>query len=256
MSAIGKTTVRRLRRVGLPVLLAVVLASCGAWAGADTKSNPSPQNTGAARAAPRRLLDGNGIGGVKFGQSPAIVAASLGRLFGPPVGAKQVPHGYIRAFCGFHWEVWDGLGAASDGRLFVAELEVWFRNSRFVGYTYFANNFQTDLNTWDQYASQPMMLATAKGLAVGDPLARGRRLYGRAFVLTTQMQGTPPDPRLLRLHVWEASTVSGQIEGGIGMTRLVEGAHRTPNRTLRHQGIFGIGAGVGPITPCKSGQAN
>jgi hypothetical protein len=96
--------------------------------------------------------------------------------------------------------VWDGLGEASDGRLFDAELELWFKNSRFVGYSYSPNNFQTSFqNDWSSYVSHPMMLATAKGLAVGDPLARGRRLYGRAFAVTSRMQGTPPNPRLERL---------------------------------------------------------
>jgi hypothetical protein len=206
------------------------------------------------------VLEGDGIGSVKFGRAPAAVAARLGRLFGPPVGADQVPHGYRRAGCGFYWEVWDGLGAASDGRLFAAELEVWFRNSRLVGYSYFGNNFETTFqNDWKQYASHPMMLATAKGLAVGDPLAHGRRIYGRSFLVTSQMQGTPPNPKLERLPEWEASTASGRIRGGIGSTRLVrnpglvEGAHGTANwanSTSSRRSIVGIGAGVVPNTPC------
>lgn len=221
----------------VPSLVAVLLAACG-----STKSNPSMRF--------QRLLDGDGIGSVKFGESPAVVAARLGRLFGPPVGAKQIPHGYIRDVCGFYSEVWDGLGAASDGRFFVAQLTAWFRNSRFVGYNDSPNNFQTKLSSWSQYASHPMKLATAKGLAVGDALARGRRLYGQAFVVTTHLQGTPPNPRLMRLPVWEASTPSGRLAGGIGLTNLEGGAPGTSNYTSSHQSIVGIGAGVGPNTPC------
>lgn len=97
MSAIGATTLRQLRRVALPELLAVVLASCGAGAGADTKSDPSPQKTGAARAAPRRLLDGDGIGRVKFGQSPAVVAA---RLVHPGRDGLNTRSARRRAGCG------------------------------------------------------------------------------------------------------------------------------------------------------------
>jgi len=194
----------------------------------------------------RRLLDVDGIGSVKFGQSPAVVAARLRRLFGPPVGPSQIPNSYRRDACGFSWEEWQGVGAASDGRLFAAELAVEFRDARFVGYDYGPNDFQTDFqNDWSQYASHPMMVATGRGLAVGDPLARGRRLYGRAFVVTTRMQGTPPNPRLKRLPAWEASTASGGIEGGIGTVSLVGDAFG------RRRGISGISAGVGPITPCK-----
>ena len=239
--------------IGLAALLALVLTLCGARAGASTKRAPRPHDMAATRAPLQHLLEGDGIGSVKFGQRPAVVAATLGRLFGPPVGAGQVPNGYRRAGCGFYWEVWDGLGEASDGRVFAAELELWFKNSRFVGYSYFPNNFQTTVrNDWSSYVSHPMMLATAKGLAVGDTLARGRKLYGRAFSVTSSMQGTPPNPRLERLPVWQASTPSGDISGGIGKIIL---AGRTSNAhgrrtSSRQQGIFGIGGGVGPDTPC------
>jgi hypothetical protein len=102
MSTIGEVTSRWFGRVALPGLLAALVASCGAE-GAETKSDPRPQNTGTARAAPRPLLDGDGIGGVKFGQPPEVVAASLGRLFGPPVGAHQIRNGYLHGLCGFYW---------------------------------------------------------------------------------------------------------------------------------------------------------
>jgi hypothetical protein len=96
------------------------------------------------------------------------------------------------------------------------------------------------------------MLTTARGLAVGDPLARGRRLYRRALVVTTNMQGTPPDPRLMRLPEWEASTPSGRIQGGIGITDLVQAHWASSKWALSRRSIVGIGAGVGPNTPCKS----
>lgn len=240
-------------RVAIVPLMAaatILLASCGGRGASSSKSAASSQHVSTARARPQALLEADGIASVKFGQPPDAVAARLGRLFGPPVGAKQNPDGYRPEGCGFYWQEWRGLGAASNGRLFVVELAVQFKNSRFVGYTYGPNNFQTELNTWSQYASHPMMLATAKRLAVGDPLARGRRLYGRTFVVTTRAQGTPPNPRLERLPVWEASTSSGRIEGGIGSTRLVARADGTAVWTSSQRSIFGIGAGAGPDTPC------
>jgi hypothetical protein len=215
-------------------LVAVLLGACGA----GTKS--------------RRLLDGDGIGSVKFGQSPTVVAARLGRLFGRPFDPHQYgASGYRRFGCnGFYWEEWPGLGAASNGERFAAELELWFRNSRLVGYTYFVDDRATGPGTnWGAWTARRMMLATAKELAPGDPLARGQRLYGRAFVVTTQIQGTPANPRLPRLPVWKVSTASGRISGGIGSTVLLEGTsgalRQTPSRT-----IFGISAGTGPNTPC------
>jgi hypothetical protein len=260
MPTIGVIRRWRLGRVASLMLLVALLASCGAGAGSGTKRALNPRNRATAPAAPRPVLEGDGIGSVKFGQAPAAVAARLGRLYGPPVGAVQIPHGYLRAACGFYWEVWDGLGAASNGRWFAAELELWFRNSRFVGYSYSPNNFETTFqNDWKQYAGHRMILATVRGLAAGDPLAHGRRIYGRSFSLTREMQGTPPNPRLERLPEWEASTASGRIVGGIGSTRLVrnpgvvEGAHGTANwtnSTSSRRSISGISAGVGPDTPC------
>jgi hypothetical protein len=231
-----------MRRIAIAVfagLAAVGLASCAADHGRVV-----------ARPGLQRILDGDGIGDLKFGQSPSVVAAKLGRLFGPAVGARQIAHGYIRAGCGFYWEVWDGVGATSDGRLFVAQLTAWFRNSTFVGYGFGPNNFQTALSSWNEYATRPIRLATAKGLTVGDSLARGRRLYGRRYVLTTEMQGTPPNPRLLRLPVWSASTPNGRIEGGVGVIKLVQRAHGASTWTSRQRGIFGIAAGDDPNTPC------
>lgn len=251
LMAAASITLRRLARVALPVPVAVLLASCGNGGSAATKSDRRSRSASMVHAAPRPVLEGDGIGKVKFGQPPDVVAARLGRLFGPPVGANQIPNGYRHAFCGFYWEVWEGLGASSDDRFFVAELTVWFRSAQFVGYDYGPNNFQTKLSTWNQYARHPMMLATGKGLAVGDPLTRGQRLYGRSLLITTEMQGTPPNPRLIRLPVWEASTASGTIEGGIGITNLVKGTDGTSKWSLSRRSIVGIGAGVGPNTPCR-----
>lgn len=248
----GRMKVMRSMTSGLlSALVAVSVASCGAGGGAGTRSDLNYASRGRARATLGLILAGDGIAGVKFGWSPAVVAASLGRRFGPPVGADQIAHGYIRAGCGFYWEVWDGLGASSDGRRFVAHLTAWFKRARFVGYSYGPNNFQTKLSTWSGYATHPMTLTTSTGLAVGDPLARGQRLYGQAFAVTTHPQGTPPDPRLIRLPVWEASTPSGPIEGGIGITDLAHRAHGTSKWTISHRSIVGIGAGVAPNTPCK-----
>jgi hypothetical protein len=185
-----------MRRVAMVVVLAGLLASCGAEGSVVSKTMAQGHKSGTARAVLLRLLDGDGIGGVRFGQAPEVVAARLGRLFGAPVAPSKSAT----------------VIATISARSITRSGTAWARR-------------QTDLNTWNQYANQPLMLATAKGLAVGDPLARGRRLYGRAFVLTTETQGTPPNPRLPRLSRWRASTTRGRIGGGIGITRLVEEGH-------------------------------
>jgi hypothetical protein len=233
----------------VPALVAIVLSACGAG-GVGESSTKDP---GAARSAVRPILDGDGIGSLKFGRSPAEVAKSLGHMFGAPVGAKQVPHGYLRAFCGFHWETWDGVGASSKGQLFVAQLSVWFRNSRFVGYDYGVDNFSTANSNLNRHATPGMMLTTAKGLAVGDPVALGDQLYGRAFVVSTRMQGTPPDPRLPRIAVWALATATGPIDGSIGNTVLIAGAYDTATRTVNvERAIHSIDAGALPNTPCHT----
>lgn len=254
MPAIGAISSQRLGRVTLPVLLAILVASCGGQAGASTKSAPSPGAAGTGRATPQPLLEGDGIGSVKFGQPPDVVAARLRRLFGPPVAANKIPNGYVRFRCGFYWEQWNGLGAASNGDLFYARLLVWFMKARFVGYDYADNSMETyyGLGSSDrtQLARRRVMLATAKGLAVGDPLTRGQLLYGRSFVVTAQMQGRPPN--LGRFAAWEASTASGRIKGTSDSPVLIEGAINKPShRVSRHRlSIDGIDAGTNPRTPC------
>jgi hypothetical protein len=203
------------------VVLSAAIAALGTGCGATRRS---------AVRATRAILRGDGIGTVRFGASPAAVAESLGRTFGPPVGADQIPHGYGHALCGFRPEDWNGLGATSDGKLFVAQLTAWFRAGRFVGYDYGPNNFQTKLDSWRSFAGSSMMLATVEKVTVGDPLSRARRRYGHDLGVSTRMQGRPPDPRLMRLPVWTASTRTGPVTGWIGLTDL---------RAGRRLGLYG-----------------
>ena len=237
--------------LGLVALVAVLTDARGAG-GAATGGGTAMHHGAAWEMRLRPILDGDGVGGVKFGQSPAAVAGHLRRLFGPPVGGRQVANGYRHAFCGFNWEVWEGLAATSDGRLLVAELDIWFRHGRFVGYDLGANNLQTQLRTWDQYAGHRMELSTPRGLALGDPILRARRLYGRALVLTSQAQGTPPNPRLPRLPVWEVTSPRGRNTGGIGTVEVQTGPRGTSHNIPRHEAVSGIGAGAAPNTPCSA----
>jgi hypothetical protein len=206
------------------------------------------------------VLDGNGIAKVTFGQTSTIVTAELERLFGRPASASTASAaGYVRSICGFDHEIdWVGLHVRPSGRqrLFRAALIVYFKRSHFVGYAYQDDQYispgapgsETNFPLTSPAATQVLhgprlTLATAQGLAPGDPLARARRLYGRAFTETTQPQGTPPNRRLDRLPAWRADSASGRIQGAIYTT---SGFYSSPQRS-----IGSIDAGAIPNTPCR-----
>jgi hypothetical protein len=181
--------------------------------------------------AARRLLEGNGIGSTTFGQPRSTVMAELERLLGPP-------HETISGICGFgRGTDWIGLNIRSHD-VPSAELNLSFKHSRLVGYAYSTNA--------EGPARQPhgVLLATARGLTLGDRVARARHLYGRAFIETSVPQGTPPSAKLPRLPVGEVSTASGKIIAGI------QGFGRK-DRISAHSAVVLIRAGAGPNTPCR-----
>ena len=91
-------------------------------------ATPTPHNP-----APRRLLDGNGIASVRFGQRRVAVTTELERLLGPP-------HETIPGICGFgHTTDWIGLRMNSRDPHLTAQLTLYFKYSRFVGYDYLEN---------------------------------------------------------------------------------------------------------------------
>ena len=178
-----------------------------------------------AHATVRRLLEGNGIGSVTFGQSRRVVRAELARLLGPA-------HETIPGICGFGRSTdWIGLNLNSPEANLSAELNLSFKGSLFVGYAY--------LTSTEGPARQRhgLLLATRKGLTLGNTVARARKLYGRAFNETEVPQGTPPSAKLPRLPVGEISTVSGEIAAGIQGIGRIDRA--TPQST-----VVVIGAGV------------
>jgi hypothetical protein len=229
---IGSLLARPASRVALTALSALVLTSCG---GSHPKEHPRaatlPIRTVASVDAVRRLLEGNGIGSITFGQPHSTVIAKLERLLGPP-------HETIPGICGFGRSTdWIGLNINIHD-VSSAELNLNFKHSRFVGYAYGAN------------AEGPaplrhgVLLATTKGLTLGDTVGRARRLYRQAFIQTRVPQGTPPSAKLPRLPVGEVSTASGKISFGI------QGFGRQ-NHVSAHSTVVSIGAGAGPNTPCR-----
>jgi hypothetical protein len=138
-------------------------------------------SSGTATAPPpqpqvRDVLNGDGIGQSRFGETPGVVERQLDTLLGMPSRTYYPAIGG----CGIdHAIEWPGL-------------IVFFHRSQFVGYTYRPPRQQ----------GQQRVLATARGLRVGDKLSYGQLLYGRAFHMDPQQGG-----------VWWVTTSHGQIDG-------------------------------------------
>jgi hypothetical protein len=230
---IGSLIPRRASRVALTALLALALMSCG---GTRPQENPQAATQAtypvARVEAARRLLQGNGIGSITFGQPRSAVLAELERLLGPP-------HETIPGICGFGRSTdWIGLNINSHVPNLSAELNLFFKHSRFVGYAYSENA------EGPARQRHGVLLATIRGLTLGDTVARARHRYGRAFIETSVPQGTPPSAKLPRLPAGELTTTSGEISAG------VQGFGRQ-DRISAHSTVVSIGAGAEPNTPCR-----
>lgn len=185
----------------------------------------------------RGLLGGDGIGNITFGQTPDRVAVGLERLYGRPSSASAASSiGYFRSGCGFDGEIiWAGLPARSNGANSDG-LTLYFKHSRFVGYSYGPPYGGPHAPA----VRDGLMLSTSKGLGLDEALARGQRLYGRAFL---DIRGTPPFTLLASLPSWQAPTTSGRIYGFVDSPG---GPQSTSRRT-----IGSISAGSIPIPPCR-----
>ena len=228
--------------VGLSMLLAVAVAALAIALLGHTRSGSV--SSPAAGLAGRYRLDGGGIGDIRFGQKPAAVVAGLTRLLGAPQGAStgQRPAGLLRSICGFDDEAdWVGLAEKDAGLSGTnsAGLTVYFKHGRFVGFSY--GPPWGDSNT--PVVRRGVMLLTSRGLGLDEPVARAQQLYKHAFIVTTQPQGTPPNPRLPRLPAWHVKTSTGALYGALN----------TPERSRPHHQttIASISAGSVPNTPCR-----
>ena len=234
----------RLSGGGIVAALGMAVAICTAIAAVTLLGH----GRGAAGSPPMELvrqypLNGDGIGKIRFGGAPDRVVAGLERLLGLPEGAGtgQRPHGLVHSICGFDHEVdWEGLPVRASASRYThsAGLTVYFRHSRFAGYSY--GPAGGDRNT---LARRRVMLLTSNGLGIDAPVARARRLYGATFVTFMQPQGTPPDPKLERLPAWHVRTPAGLLYGSIDSPRRP----RSPYTST----IGSISAGSTPNTPCR-----
>ena len=124
----------------------------------------------------RDVLHGNRIWHVHFGIGVARVVRGIDRILGRP---PSVPFHVVRACQVDHAVGWPGL-------------VVFFHHGRFVGYSYRPAAGER----------REPMLATARGLRVGDMLTMGKFLYGSAFHDSVEHGGS-----------WWALTPGGRVEG-------------------------------------------
>jgi hypothetical protein len=125
------------------------------------------------------VLRADGIGSARFGSSPRAVRAVIDSLLAQ-AGLAYKPAG---AGCGVDHSIvwWDDR---TTNRL--PNLVAYFGRSRFVGYQY--GEYGTMIRPHPPLRGTA--LATARGLRIGDTLARGRALYGHAFTLSSAQGGT------------------------------------------------------------------
>ncbi|MGH3745672.1 MAG: hypothetical protein ACRDTP_12500, partial [Mycobacteriales bacterium] len=116
------------------------------------------------------VLGNHEIFDVHFGQP----LAALVRRVRPMLGAPKISHG--TPMCGV-----DGMAVWPASRA-GEQLQVTTRRSRIVGYQYGAADGPSK--------PRGRSLATTRGLAIGDTLARGRALYGRRFRISNAQGGT------------------------------------------------------------------
>jgi hypothetical protein len=161
------------RTIGWRVLMGALL---GMAAVAAILAGPSLARRRHRPRTIQNVLHARRIGGAKFGMQPTRVVHSLDRLLRHrPTERLHVVHA-----CGVDHAIgWPGL-------------VVFLRGSRFVGYSY-----------RPAYGSRHIpVLATVRGLRVGDTLATGKHLYGRDFHASRHQGGS-----------WWASTPEGRVEG-------------------------------------------
>jgi hypothetical protein len=188
-----------------------------------------------AIAAPNPYALGSaGIGRARFGQPPQTVARELEPLLGTP--ASGASGRAVRGICSSEQVIWSGL-ASRLHRSPSFGLTAYFKHHRFVGYSYGPPYAAPGTRV----VRRGPILVTVRGLSLGDTISRARRLYGKAFRVTDQPQGTPTKPHLGSLPAWVAQTGTGTVFG----------FRSRPGQTNSTTLIESISAGDIPNTPCR-----
>jgi len=162
-------------RGALALLVAVVVAIAIGVTVLDATTPPGTSHT-AGLGSPHLLLEGDGVGAIRFGVSRASAVAALDRRLGRPQVARPI-----------------ALGCDVDAYVQWSALVAYFLGGRFVGYS-----TPLDLHASRHDANE----VTSEGLHVGDTLARLERLYAGRVELSLEQGGS-----------WHASTPTGSLSG-------------------------------------------
>jgi hypothetical protein len=152
-----------------------------------------------ARPARALVLRGDGLGQVRFGATGQQVLAALRPRLGRPATLRP------GAACGVdHTVYWPiALTRRDDPKTYVL-VSIDLDHGRFVGYQ--VGGRSRHVVQAPRLRPGPVTevraLATARGLTVGDRLARARRLYGHALRLSNAQGGS-----------WSVRTSHGRIDG-------------------------------------------
>jgi hypothetical protein len=164
---------RNRRRRTQAVVIAVAASTAVAFGAMVT---PSGAWRGHRSAFALNVLHANNIARIGFGDPAAAVIRRLDFLLGHPPKERY----HLIAACNVDRVIaWPGLA-------------VFFRRGRFVGYSY--------RPAYGRHRGPT--LATARGLRVGNTLAKAKRLYGPAFHASRRGGGS-----------WWVSTPSGRLGG-------------------------------------------
>jgi hypothetical protein len=149
-----------------------------------------PARPAAARTKVLDVLGTDGIARARFGASPAAVRQAIDALVGQRGGA------YARGgSCQLdHAITWSQQPSESG----EPGLITYFRRSAFAGYQF----GDADLGLPPRQPPGGWTLATARGLRVGETLAWGRHLYGRAFAISAAQGGS-----------WSVRAAGGRLDG-------------------------------------------
>jgi hypothetical protein len=157
---------------------------------AVTVGRVSAAGRAAAHTTTLDVLRADGIAGVHFGASPAALRRALEALVGQRGGS------YSRGgSCGLDHEITWRDGRTTSGE---PELIAYFRRSAFAGYQF----GDPQLVGAPHRPPGGWTLATIQGLRLGDTLAHGRRVYGRAFAISTAQGGS-----------WSVRVAGGRLVG-------------------------------------------
>ena len=192
---------RRLRIASIGVLFVIAVG------GAPMSAAREAQRTCVPTAQKRCQLDvlrPDGIGGLRFGATPKAARRVIDALLHQPGGATQ-----RSGSCAVDRQItWQDQWTADA----QPSLTLYFGRAGLIGY-------QVGAQQEPRWPHGGWMPATVRGLQVGDPLTKGRALYGSSITLSAEQGGVWKIQSGGRLDGYAWSARSGHLD--VGWSSLV-----------------------------------